>query len=185
MVIPLEVLLLLRIVFAIQGLLLFQMNLLFLTLWRIELEFWWRLHWTCRLLSANELIFVIDCVVLFPKSNACWLSLLLRPYSYQQPYIKLFSVVILPFKSLFPLMYLLLILSVSLTLCLSVLCKSVVSRLIIPQFHFLLYPTWAGPVTWHLFLALSKAWKVHDASDALRQKVLPGFDSLHPIPVFL
>ena len=25
----------------------------FLTLWRIELEFWWELHWICRLLSAR------------------------------------------------------------------------------------------------------------------------------------
>ena len=29
-------------------------KLLFLTLWRIELEFWWGLYWICRLLLVNN-----------------------------------------------------------------------------------------------------------------------------------
>jgi hypothetical protein len=52
--IPPEVLLLLRTVFTILGFWLLQMNLqwVFLTIWIIERELWWRLHWTCRLFSA-------------------------------------------------------------------------------------------------------------------------------------
>ena len=49
---PSEVLLLLRIVFAILGFLLFQMNLRIAlsNSMKIVLEFWWRLNWICRLL---------------------------------------------------------------------------------------------------------------------------------------
>ena len=75
MVIPLEVLLLLKIVFAI---LVFCFcfflsvfcfcfcysrwicKLPFLTQWRIELEFWWVLHWICRFCSANRHFYYIN-----------------------------------------------------------------------------------------------------------------------------
>ena len=56
-----DVLLFLRIVFAIMGSLLFQVNLeIALTLWRIELELWWGLHWICRLLLANGHFYYIN-----------------------------------------------------------------------------------------------------------------------------
>ena len=39
---------------------LFQMNLqIALTLWRIKLEFWWGLHWNCRLLFGKMAIFTL------------------------------------------------------------------------------------------------------------------------------
>jgi hypothetical protein len=55
MVIPPEVLLLLRIVFTILGFCYFKWicKLLFLTQWSIELKFWWGMHWICRLLLAR------------------------------------------------------------------------------------------------------------------------------------
>jgi hypothetical protein len=55
MVIHSEVLLLLRLVSTILGFCYSKWiwGLLFLTLWRIELEFWWGLHWICRLLLVE------------------------------------------------------------------------------------------------------------------------------------
>ena len=51
-----EVLLLLRIFFLDPAFFSYSRwicKLLFLTLWRIKLEFWWGLHWNCRLLLAR------------------------------------------------------------------------------------------------------------------------------------
>ena len=61
MVISRAILLLLGIVFAILGFMLFQINLSisFSILWRNELELWWGLHWIRRLLLARWTFFSI------------------------------------------------------------------------------------------------------------------------------
>jgi hypothetical protein len=57
MVVPPEFfVLLLRIIFIISWNFCYSkrsQELLFLTLWRIELEFWWRYHWICKLFWAK------------------------------------------------------------------------------------------------------------------------------------